>query len=239
KPDGLRVVSTDEARAFLHALPVTRLFGVGKVTGQTLERLGVSTIGDLAALPPKLLIKRCGKVHGEQLYRLAQGDDDRPVVPDQLPKSIGHEDTFEQDIEDEEELRAIVRQQTYTACRRMRRQGFLAKTVVVKAKTARFELRTRQRALTHASGDDTLIAGLAEGLLCELVRELRAPLRLTGVTCTDLCFEETPRQLTFDEPQRERGERLTRTLDRIADRFGEDIVARGVPPKTKRIRDRS
>src|SRR5690606_18939200 len=104
KPDGLRVVTPEGLLTFLHALPVTRLWGVGAATREVLASLGLSTIGDVARYPEAALVSRLGEVTGRHLAALARGNDPRPVVSEQDAVSIGHQETFDEDIDDTGEL---------------------------------------------------------------------------------------------------------------------------------------
>jgi DNA polymerase IV len=225
KPDGLLVVEPDQIQSFLRPLPVRRLFGVGKVTEERLLELGVSTIGELADLPRELLESRLGS-SGAELWQLARGDDERPVIVDRPPESIGNEDTFARDLTDAEQLGREVQAQADRVAARLREQGYQARVVVLKVKTADFKLLTRRRTLPRASSDGNLIGETARALLRKLLPGL-GPVRLTGVTAGGLERTESPRQLTFDEPAQERGEELGRTLDAIASKFGEGALVRG------------
>jgi len=225
KPDGLVVVEPGEVQTFLRPLPVRRLFGVGQHTEAILAELGVSTIGELADLPCELLEGRLGGV-GVELWQLARGEDARPVVACRAPESIGQEDTFAHDLTDPEALGREVQAQADRVAARLRAQGYRARVVVLKVKTSDFKLRTRRRTLPRPSSDGNLLGETARALLRRLLNGL-GPVRLTGVTAAGLEHGEEPRQLSFDEPQRERGEELGRTLDAIADKFGPGALVRG------------
>jgi DNA polymerase-4 len=141
KPDGLFVIQPGEVDAFLAPLPVGRLPGVGKVTEERLQRLGISTVSDLRSLEQGSLEKQFGR-HGLRLYELARGIDDNEVVPDRPTKSISAEDTFEQDVlldETEPMIRRLA-EKTWTASRKESRA---ARTVVLKLKTSDFSIITR------------------------------------------------------------------------------------------------
>lgn len=123
KPDGLVVVPAGGEEAFLHPLPIGRLWGVGQVTEAELTRLGLRTIGDVARVGPALLAPRLGERLARHLCALAAGEDERQVLPDRAPKSIGHEDTFDEDLRDREALGEHLLHQADRVCARLRRAG--------------------------------------------------------------------------------------------------------------------
>ena len=123
KPDGLVVVAPGTEQAFLDPLPVGCVWGIGKASGEIFRGLGIHTIGDLREYPMEGLQSRFGR-HGEHLWRLARGIDDRSVIPDHEAKSISHETTFERDIEDESVLRSWMLELTEQVGRRLRRHRF-------------------------------------------------------------------------------------------------------------------
>lgn len=231
KPDGLRVVPRDEVLAFLHPLPLWRLWGVGKVTEAQLKALGLTTIGDLARYPVDALAARFGE-GGAHLSELARGIDERAVVPAREPVSIGQEETFERDLTDHEELRAHVLAQADRVASRLRREGYRARTVLLKVKLADFRILTRRRTLEASTCDGRVLGRTAAALLDEVELPPRG-VRLTGVAASGLCPAEAPEQLGFDEPVRARGEALGRALDRIADRFGRGAVRRASSPRER------
>jgi DNA polymerase-4 len=141
KPDGLFVVRPEEIDAFLLPLPVGRLPGVGKVTGEKLEELGAKTVSDLRGLDSALLEQNFGR-YGQRLHQLSLGIDHNPVVPDRLTQSISVEDTFEHDVllpETEPMIRGLA-EKLWSASRKERRT---ARTVVLKLKTSDFKILTR------------------------------------------------------------------------------------------------
>src|SRR6266700_2179187 len=141
KPDGLFVIQPDDVDAFLLPLPVGRLPGVGKVTGEKLDQLGVRTVGDLRGLDSSTLENHFGR-YGLRLYELARGLDNSEVVPNRPTKSISAEDTFEHDVplaETEPMIRRLA-EKTWSASRKESRVG---RTVVLKLKTSEFDILTR------------------------------------------------------------------------------------------------
>jgi DNA polymerase-4 len=141
KPDGLFVIQPEEVDAFLLPLPVGRLPGVGKVTGEKLAKLGAQTVRDLRTLDLSVLERHLGR-GGQRLHELALGIDDSPVVPDRPTKSISVEDTFERDVllSDTETMIRRLAEKVWSASRKESRA---ARTVVLKLKTSDFKILTR------------------------------------------------------------------------------------------------
>jgi DNA polymerase IV len=141
KPDGLFVIQPEDIDSFLLPLPVGRVPGVGKVTGDKLAKLGIQTVGDLRKLESPRLEKHFGR-YGLRLHELARGVDDSAVVPDRPTKSISVEDTFEQDVlltETEPMIRHLAGK-LWSASRQESRRP---RTVVLKLKTSEFKILTR------------------------------------------------------------------------------------------------
>ncbi len=141
KPDGLFVIQPDEIDAFLLPLPVGRLPGVGKVTGDKLAKLGVKTVADLRRLDLSALEQDFGR-YGVRLYELARGIDESPVVSDRPTQSISVEDTFEQDVL-LRETELMIRHLAEKLWSVSRKESRIARTVVLKLKTSEFKILTR------------------------------------------------------------------------------------------------
>ena len=236
KPDGLLLVEPQDVRQFLDPLGVNRLWGVGRVMQQKLHGLGISTIGQLARLSQDFLTQKFGS-HGEHLWCLANGIDPREVVTGGIPKSIGHEDTFAEDLRDEQRLREIINGQADQVARRLRKQQLVARVVVLKVKTQDFKTRTRRKTLPRPTSDGSTLGEQACELLARVLPTI-GPIRLTGVSATQLESAAAPRQLSLDEPTHQRTDRLGEAIDKIADRFGGDAISRGqVAGRGKRLRD--
>lgn len=232
KPDGLRVIEPEQLIRFLHALPVSRLWGVGKVTQERLTELGLTTIGDVARFPEAVLCRRLGASLGQHLAQLARGDDPRDVVSEVEPVSIGHEETFDDDLASALALGPYLIEQADRVAARLRAADLRARVVMVKIKHADFRLVTRRRTLDDPTSDGARIARAA----LELAGEVdigdhggkRTRVRLCGVAVSGLEARGAPRQLALDEPSREKGERLGDTLDQIRRRFGDAAVQRAI-----------
>ncbi len=180
KPDGLVVVPLGGVAAFLAPLPVGRLWGVGEVTEAALRRLGIATIGDLAATPEAALASAVGANQARGLRALASGDDPREVVPDEAARSVGAEDTFGEDLTGREALERELLSQAGRVGRRLRAAGLAGHVVTLKVKYADFTLVTRRVTLPRATDDDHEIAAAARAQLDRV--DLARPVRLTGVS---------------------------------------------------------
>ncbi|MBL8693214.1 MAG: DNA polymerase IV [Planctomycetes bacterium] len=231
KPNGLTIVPPGTEAEFLAKLPVSRLWGAGKVTQQKLESMGWRTIGDIQRCSRDELVGRLGEAAGEHFYELARGVDPRSVEPDREAKSIGKETTFDVDVRDDEELRGVLLVLSQQVGARLRREGVRAGTVRLKLRFPPFETHTRQQALERATDDDLELFRVARTLLDQGRRSGRA-VRLLGVTGADLVAGPQPIQRgLFDEgPDRARTERLHAAVDAIRGRFGKGSIGYGVAP---------
>lgn len=230
KPDGLRVVTPAELRPFLHALPTARLWGVGEVTQTKLATLGLRTIGDVARYPEASLIARLGPVWGQHLAQLARGLDPRPVLGGEAPVSVGHQETFEDDVTDAHDLEPILLHQADRIGARLRRADLRATVVVLIVKYDDFAQHTRRTTLPDPTSDGAVVARAALRLLGDVVIDERPGrrVRLCGISTTGLEARDAPRQLTLDERDRAKGERLGDVLDGIRGKFGAAAVRRAV-----------
>ena len=234
KPNGQREVRARETVEFLAKLPVSRLWGVGPKTEEELTRAGLKTIGDVAARDVAWLEQRLGS-QGRELWALARGQDDREVVPDRAAKSVGAEDTFEEDLTGMDLLRPHVHAQALRVGRRLRKAGVKGRVVQLKLKFSDFTTITRRTTLPSGTDDGQALYRAALELL-ERAHENK-PIRLTGVSVQSLGAEE-PQQLGLFAAQQPapRSEKLNAVLDRIADRFGSkaittaDVVESGGSP---------
>ena len=231
KPDGLRVVTPEGLLPFLHALPVTRLWGVGGATREVLASMGLSTIGDVARYPEGALVARLGAVTGHHLAALARGDDPRPVISEHEQVTIGHQETFDEDIDDKGELAVILLDQSDRVAARLRDDQLRARAVVLIIKYDDFRQITRRTTLDAASSDGGVLARTAIELLAKVPIEDRKGMRvrLCGVSAQNLEPRDAPRQLgLLDEAAREKGERLGDTLDKVAAKFGKSAIKRAI-----------
>ncbi|MGN9839465.1 DNA polymerase IV [Nonomuraea sp. H19] len=223
KPDGLLVVPAGEVVEFLHPLPVSALWGVGERTEQSLVRLGIRTVGDLARVPSGTLQRELGQAVGGHLAALAWGRDERPVSAHAPDKSIGNEETFAADVDDPEVIRRELLRLSERVAARMRKGGHVGRTVSVKLRRADFTTINRSRTLR----EPTDVAQVIYATACELFQAAglqRVRLRLVGVRMENLRpADEAAWQLGLGE--RETGWReAEQAMDKAIRRFGPDAV---------------
>jgi DNA polymerase IV len=216
KPDGLVEVPADQVPAFLDPLPARALWGVGAKTMETLSRLGVRTVGDLARTPPVVLARLLGDQHARDLQALARGVDERAVVPYEPPKSVSHEETFERDLDDDDELLREILALSQRVGARLREDGYRARTVTLKVRLANFTTLTRSRTVDPA----TDVGADLYHITSELFRKLpgaRRRIRLLGVAGTGLVAAGEEQLALL---RGERWSQVERAVDRIERRFG-------------------
>jgi DNA polymerase-4 len=220
KPDGLVVVPPGTEEAFLAPLPIGRLWGVGEKTAAALAEYAVRTIGDLAALPADLVVRRFGK-HGGSLIERARGIDPEPVHDGDPAKSVGHEHTFDVDTSDPEVIERTLLAMADGVAGRLRSAGVRAGTVAVKIRDSGFRTITRQRTMTEPTDLTEPIYRAALELARPEVRGMRV--RLLGVTASNLGERE---QLALFEPIEPRQRRAVEAADALRRRYGERAVTR-------------
>ncbi len=186
KPGGLHIVRPEEVQSFLDPLPVEKLWGVGPKTAARLEEKGVRTVRDLREVPLGFLRSWFGPKGGEALWQLARGLDESSVVPVREAKSISREVTYPEDLFDEEKISDELRRLAFLVADRLQAEGFLARTVQIKARFSDFTTCTRQTKLPEPTDHPVLIAKEAAGLLARLEIPQGQGVRLLGVGAADL-----------------------------------------------------
>jgi DNA polymerase IV len=193
KPRGLTVVPPGAEKEFLAPLPVEKLPGAGRVTREKLARWNVRTIGDLGKVPVEELRAEFGK-HGVYLHEAAEGHDDSPTVTDARPKSISQENTFERDTRDASRLEQDLAAMSAGVAEELNREGYLARTIVLKLRYADFNTITRQTTLRAPTADASEIRACAQQLFHAHWDNQRA-VRLIGVGAHNLVAASGARQL--------------------------------------------
>lgn len=224
KPDGLLVVPRADVLGFLHALPVSALWGVGERTEEALARLGLRTVADIAHAPLATLQHELGIAQGSHLAALAWGRDERRVTPHVPEKSIGAEETFGSDIDHPEQIRRELLKLSGRTARSLRAGGHAARTVSVKLRLASFKTLTRSRTLAYPTDVAREIYATACALYESSGLGEGARLRLVGVRVSGLVpVAGANAQLAFDD--RAVGWReAEQAVDKIASRFGAGAI---------------
>jgi len=217
KPDGLLEVVPSEERSFLAPLPVSKLPGVGKKTKRVLEGMGVTTIGQLAALPSRMLRQTFG-VAGETLLRYANGIDDSKVKPLTEVKSIGRETTFAEDTLDRGFLEAMLRHLSEQVGAELRWQDKQGRCITLKLRYADFETITRSRTLKGATNRDHTIFEIGNRLLQKALSQSKRLVRLIGIRVSSLTGVE--RQLEMLDATANKLERVDKAVEHIRQRHG-------------------
>jgi DNA polymerase-4 len=209
---------------------VTRLWGVGEATREALAAMGLQTIGDVARYPEEALVARLGATLGPHLAALARGQDARPVEPEGAPVSIGHQETFEHDVDDPADLVGLLLDQADRVAARLRHAHLRAQTAVLIVKYDDFRQITRRTTLPDPTSDGSVLARAVLDLLAEVPVDDRPGkrVRLVGLAATQLEPRDAPRQLTLDERDRQKGERLGDVLDRVHARYGDAAIQRAI-----------
>ncbi|GJM63971.1 DNA polymerase IV [Persicobacter diffluens] len=184
KPNGIYIIKPQQAIPFLEALPVKKFHGIGKVTAKKMEALGIETGKDLKAFSRKDLVRKFGRA-GAHYYRIVRGEDFRPVIPDRVRKSIGAENTFEEDLIDGEQLKEKLLQIVETVWKRALNAGASGKTVTLKIKFHDFKQITRSKTLLNFLKNEQELKEAVFKLFNEEEESFEA-IRLMGVSISNL-----------------------------------------------------
>lgn len=222
KPDGLLIVSEPDTAAFLAALPVSALWGVGPKAAEALEGRGIRLVSDILASPRGVLDRALGAAGGERIWQLAHGNDPRAVETERVEKSIGHEETFLQDVSDTAVLRSELRRLADRVASRLRAGGWRSGTIAVKLRYADFTTLSRSSSLGEATDVGQRIGDVAIGLFESI--ELTQPVRLIGVRAEKLRGGTNGAIALWDDDEDWR--RVDAALDDARDRFGGGAVTR-------------
>jgi len=224
KPNGFTVVDRAGMQAFLDPLPVGRLWGVGQVTGQLFKKFSIATIGQLRQLSRETLKDLFGSA-GDHYWMLAQGIDDRPVVPDREAKSISNEMTFAQDIRELEELRSWLVTLVEQVARRLRSHDRLGRTIELKLRFSDFKVVTRSISLGRATNITSELLEAGFDLLNRMPKN-HLSIRLIGFGVSGLDQPQMMQLELFDEAAREKQRSLDSIADEIAKKFGKHALHR-------------
>ena len=227
KPNGLLVVPPDGELAFLHPLPVERLWGVGKVTAAKLHDRGITRVGEVAQLPENTLVQMLGRASGRHLHALAHNLDPRSVVVGRRRRSIGSQRALGRTPTSPEAVDTILVGLVDRVTRRMRTAGRVGRTVVLRLRFDDFTRATRSHTLLSATAHTETILAAAQGLLATALPMIeRQGLTLVGIAIANLDDDSAIQlELPFD---RHSGLALDAAVDDLRARFGSSAVTRAV-----------
>jgi DNA polymerase-4 len=226
KPDGLTMILPDKVSAFIDALPIKKVPGVGKKMHRQLELLSIRTLGDVQRLPEKTLVKHLGKF-GQRLYALSSGTDHSAVTPHASHKSISSERTLAADTRDTKLLKRYLLRQSEDVAKQLRKAGVRAKTITIKIKDADFKQVTRRTTITIPTQSSKTIYRYAERLMDNF--KITKKIRLIGVGTSGFSSVTASLQMGLfenNEDTKDEWEKVDKTLDSIGKKFGKDVIGR-------------
>jgi DNA polymerase IV len=227
KPDGLLVVPPDGELAFLHPLPVQRLWGVGRVTAGKLDRRGIATVGDVAQVPEAALVAIVGPAAGRHLHALAHNRDPRPVQVGRRRRSIGSQRALGRSPKSPATLDAVLVGLIDRLGRRLRKARRVCRTVVLRLRFDDFTKATRSHTLPNATADTETILATARGLLSIAMPMIEHQgSTLLGVSLSNLA-DDSDFQLVLPFERQPAGA-LDASLDELRERFGSSAITRAV-----------
>lgn len=224
KPDGLTVITEEDKVKILEPLPVSKIWGVGKVTEKRLCELGIKTIGDLQRFPLDDLRRLMGNVAGH-LHALAWGEDSREVATEEETKSISSEHTFDRDTADLNQIKKCLLEQCDEIGTRLRSEHLAARTVQLKLRYADFTTLTRSKTLPVPTQDEMTIYQVGERLLAA-EQICGRSIRLIGIGGSNLVLPSETQADLFDQTPQKRA-RLAKAVDELRGKLGVGAIKRG------------
>ncbi len=226
KPDKVHTLFESEIQSKLWSLPVRDLLSVGRSTAARLESAGIRTIGELAKTDVRLLQKLIGSKFGKHLHDYANGIDNSPVSAEPAAaKGYGNSVTLEENVLNPEEAHNILLALADSVSSRMRADGAKAYCVSVSIRSYNFKNKSHQLKLPEPTDITTEIYETAKSLF-DAMWDKRTPLRLLGISLSDIMREPYDQQSLFTDEKKERSRRLDKAVDSIRGRYGTDMIGR-------------
>jgi DNA polymerase-4 len=226
KPDGLVIITEDNKQKILDPLPISKIWGIGKVTNKALEKTGITTIEQLRHTSPDSLSMILGN-QAETILRLAKGIDGRNVETVHEAKSISAEETFSKDIQDKDTLLGVLLQQVEEVSLRLRSEKFEARTIALKIRYADFRTLTRSSTFEKPTNTTKILWQEAQAVFNKWYKSSAEPLRLLGFGTSNLIQQGTGQKLLFSDPEEEKQKNIDSVFDKIREKYGEDSLKRG------------
>ena len=226
KPDGFVIIKEEEKQKILDPLPISKIWGVGKVTEKALKTAGINTIKQLRQTQPECLRSILGN-QAAHILSLAQGIDTREVESVHITKSISSEETFASDVVDKDILLSVLLGQVEEVAHRLRKGGYEARTITLKLRYGNFKTITRSSTLDKATNTTKTLWQEAKAVFLKWHKKSAGALRLLGFGASGLFAEGIGQKELFANPEEEKQKRLDKAFDRIKGRYGDDAVKRG------------
>jgi nucleotidyltransferase/DNA polymerase involved in DNA repair len=235
KPDGLTIIFPDKVQKFLDPLPITKLWGIGQKTSGQLDKMGIRTVRELRQYPPDVIEKKFGK-QGLHIIKMAKGQDDREVFPEDEAKSVSNEITFSKDCDDYEFIRNTIFSLSEKVGGRLRRSNSRGSTINIKIRFSNFKTYNRSHTLENSTNLTEEIFQAAEFMLSEF-NPLDDAVRLVGVGVSNL-MNEKPFQLSFWESDKEKKVKVEKVMDKIQDKYGKGIISHAESIGSKNLKNK-
>lgn len=221
KPDGLVIVDPERILDFLYPLPISKMWGVGKKTEVMLKAMGINTIGDLAKLTQEAVIKKFGK-NGLHFWMLANGRDDREVELDQTVKSVSLENTYDEDVDDEETIEGTIFSIADNLSRILRDKNLKGKTITLKIRLADFSTFTRAHSYGSFFDSSQIISETSLKLYHNFNRQNKK-VRLLGIAVSNL-NNQCDEQIGLFDRGEQSVEKIDKVIDLVQQKFGPDLI---------------
>ena len=225
KPDGFVIITEENKQQILDPLPVSKIWGIGKVTNKELQKHGIQTIQQLRTAP-KYQLSMVFKNQVYDIIRLAQGIDNRRVIPHTEAKSISAEETFSTDIKEKEVLLGVLHNQVEEVSQRLRAEKLQCRTITLKIRYGDFRTITRSSTFEPTNTTKILLSQ-AQQLFSQWHKKSAGALRLLGFGASGLSPEGSGQKLLFSDPEDEKQKKIDEVYDKIRGKFGEDALKRG------------
>ena len=227
KPDGFVNITDENKQAILDPLPVSRIWGIGKVTAQILKSRGIGTIYKLRNTPPCILKELFGN-QADDVLNLANGIDVRAVESEREAKSISAEETFAHDIIDKNILLAVLGHEVEEVAQRLRAEKLEGKTITLKLRYGDFKTITRSLTLEAHTNTTAVLMRQAESVFNVWYKKTAGKLRLLGFGVSNLIKQGSGQQLLFPDQQDKKEKTIDEVFDKIRNKYGDDSLKRGV-----------
>ena len=225
KPDGFVVIAEENKQQILDPLPISKIWGIGKITNKELQKHGIKTIKQLRNTPLEILKTILGN-QAEDIKMLAQGIDNREVEPHNEAKSISAEETFSTDIKEKEILLGVLQTQVEEVSQRLRIEKLQCRTITLKIRYGDFRTITRSNTF-EPTNTNKILLNQAQQLFDQWYKKSAGALRLLGFGASGLSPEGTGQKLLFSDPQEKKQKNIDSAFDKIRGKYGDDSLKRG------------